>query len=86
MILTDFDGPANYQILVKGLFNDERLLILGSAKIDFINDELESHSKIEITVKDQAHLSAVLISLYDNRHVIIKVENVGMPKAGWHLE
>lgn len=80
MIVTDFSAPANYKIRIKGRFLQEGLSIFESAKIKILNESDEDNSQIEISVKDQAHLTAILNFLYDKHFVIMNLEMMDQPK------
>ena len=78
MLVANFSEPANYPILVKGIFSQEGLSIFESVRIKIQNDSPKEESLIDIYVKDQAHLTAIFNYLFENKYVIINVEMKGL--------
>lgn len=75
-----FDKPAYYRIIVSGEIDDQLIAFLELINKRVIRKGVSKITKLEIHVKDQAMLSGVLNTLYDNRHCIISVQSseIGM--------
>lgn len=70
-----FDGPATYQITVKGPLGDHLTSMLDNARIGVRVLEDAIFSRITLEVKDQAQLAGILYQLYTNHNVILKIES-----------
>lgn len=74
MKVVQFDGPANYEITIRGTLMEKFLSIVEKAKITTVIEGEELKSIISFKAKDQSHLYSILNTLYVDHYVILKVE------------
>ena len=72
-----FDGPANYRIVVKGWIDDFWFEIWGGLQINYrMNRDKSGVTILSGQIKDQAELKGILDSIYELHIPILTVENL----------